>query len=1160
MHSSNLISAGKYLAGGVLLLTLLFGCQPAPNGEIDEANGLVLSQDNTLESQFLNPPSSVKPQTWFHAMSGNMSKLGITKDLESMAEVGIGGFVHFNVTQGIPLGDIKFNSDAHIELITHMAAEAERLGLSFGLHNSDGWTSSGGPWVTPQQSMKKVVWSEHYSSGGQLDITLAEPVSLHNFYKDIAVLAYPSLASEIMTNESTPTLSASNNDFSSALVTNKRSDEHTPVTLNPQNPANNITLVSNSKPTDFEVSEKPWIQFSYDEALTIQSIEARFYEGRGLQLYLYVSDDGNSFTFHQKLPLRRPGKRIWGTDAVIDPVSAKHFRVYGSLDFKVLEMSMSGNTLMHNYLGRTSAARTDYNRLVPIGQPKNDEIIQSSSIINISDKMDDNGNLSVRLPEGQWTILRFGYTTTGAVNIPASKEGTGLEVDKFSREAFLHHYNSFVKRVLDKAKIVAPNAVRFLEIDSYEVGGQNWTTGYEDLFAQRFNYDLVTFLPLFTGRFVDSPKHSEGILWDTRTLNGELITNNYYGYFTELANQDGLQTYIEPYGFGPFNDIDAGGKADIPMGEFWLNQDKLKIAAATSATRIYGKKITSAEAFTGWPDINWRFHPAMAKLDGDRSWALGINELMFHRFAHQANTHVMPGMTMNRWGAHFDRTQTWWYSAGKEWFRYMARGQLLLQKGVAVSDVLWYLGDAAPTACPEKLQMNGILPNAINYDCLNSDVLNNRLQSDDLGIFMPNGARYKWLYLNNIDSISMQSLKSLYRLSQNGVVMVGKAPTQLADWRASEQDNATFKTLVDFIWSQKTTYTSLDWELMYQNHGFVLDMDAKGLRDILYTHRKDADKDIYFLYNPDSKKQLFDVTFNVANKIPELFDPLTGKTSKLAVFKNNTNNTTRTQFILEQNASIFVVFREDSDDVANVEPSKMIASALQNGLTLSLNKQNEIEAESSLNQAYTIDNGQLIFDKVPAREVFSKPWELTFNPFYGLDKSYSLNTLIDWVQHPDSQVQDYSGTAVYKTTFTLNEQTLANSNRVWLNLGEVHISAGVSINQQDIGTSWLAPHKLDITDMVTTGENTLEVEVANLWINRLIADESLADTSGFEVAKRSNNPVTPMVQWYKDNQPPPPTQRVTFTTQAFFKATDEKVESGLIGPVTLSFSQTKLID
>jgi len=152
-------------------MSLLVSCNKADQVELSSVSM------EKLKAEFSTPPKSAQPRTWFHVMSGNMTEAGITKDLEAIKSVGIGGVLLFNVTQGIPIGPVKFNSPEHIELIRHMAKETERLGLSFGVHNCDGWTSSGGPWITPDISMKKVVWSETYSTGGSVDLYLTQPDS-----------------------------------------------------------------------------------------------------------------------------------------------------------------------------------------------------------------------------------------------------------------------------------------------------------------------------------------------------------------------------------------------------------------------------------------------------------------------------------------------------------------------------------------------------------------------------------------------------------------------------------------------------------------------------------------------------------------------------------------------------------------------------------------------------------------------------------------------------------------------------------------------------------------------------------------------------------------------------------------------------------------------
>ncbi|MGJ8678899.1 glycosyl hydrolase [Paraglaciecola sp.] len=1091
-----------------------------------------------LVTDFKQPPHTSKPLTWLHAMSGNMSAAGITKDLEAIADVGIGGTLLFNVTQGVPIGNIKFNSPEHIELIGHLAAESKRLGLSFGMHNCDGWTSSGGPWVTPEHSMKRLTFNQKVIQGGLVNIQLTQPPTSLDYYQDVATIAYPALTTEIDDATRQPVITASDPSFKPKVVSNLNLDDHT--RLNTYN------------------KQSAWLQFAYEKPYTLRLVDMLLHEGRGLEVSLHTSDDGKTFTKVHDLKLRRPGKTTYAFDEAFAGYTAKYFRLVSNSSMDIKEVKLSSTPTINNYLGRTSASRSDYQALKTIGHAPKHLVIQSKNILNLTSKVNADGVLTAQLPEGQWTIMRFGYTSTGAVNIPASREGTGLEVDKFSREAFKLHYDQYVTNVINKVKEVAPNTLHTLEIDSYEVGAQNWTHDYDTLFKQEFDYDLVPYLPLFAGKFVDSAKVAEEVLWDTRDLNNQLITQNYYGYFTELAHKDGIQTYLEPYGTGPFNELDVAKQADLPMGEFWLKRGNFRISASSSAANIYNKPLVSAEAFTQFPENNWLFHPAVSIDDNDKSWALGVNQHVFHRFAHQSNTHVMPGMTMNRWGTHVDRTQPWWFGAGKAWFEYIARGQHLLRQGHAVGDVLWYLGDATPTICPEKDALLSVLPPQINYDCLNSDVLQ-KLTVKDKKIVLPHGSQYKVLVLTNHHTLSFKSLQKIHQLSQQGVVIIGEPVSRLAGRYIDPEQQKQFQQMVDQIWSLPSTYnvkieldTShghsgenvgkthinqqlIDWSKIYMENNWLFDMSIADTDAFYFTHRQSDDLDIYFVYNNASEPRILDAQFNVTGKTPELWDAKTGEIKRLGAFSSD-GNTTRVPISLNQHESAFVVFSQNSKDVEPIAPD------------LAMTKRVEVVLNAQTNQTE-------IQTPIEQQNV-EGPWQVEFSDFYGLNNSYSFEKLVDWKDHSEQAIQDYSGTAVYRNTMVVPVTHLKDDLRLSLDLGQVSVAASVKINGKFIGTTWINPHQLDITDYVVAGENQLEIEVANLWVNRLLADNKLPDNSGFKIA-RWQDPITPMPKWFINNQPPPASERITFATQKFMKGNEPRESSGLVGPVKVVVKQVQ---
>lgn len=1106
-----------------------------------------LEGKTNLAKEFANPPDEAKPLTWLHAMSGNMSAEGLTKDLEAIAEAGLGGTMLFNVTQGIPLGKVRFNSKEHIELIGHLAAESQRLGLTFGMHNCDGWTSSGGPWVTPEHSMKQITFNETLVdagvNGGEVRIQLSQPPTNLDYYQDIAVIAYPALPTEIVDGEKKPTITASDASFDPAIVQNAVLTDYS--SINPATSKQGVT-------------QPAWVQFSYQQPYTLRLIDMLLHGGRGLEVELYISNDGKNFAKADTLRLRRPAKNTWAFDEAFEGHTAKHFRlVSNNKPLNIKEVRLSSTPTMDNFSGRTAASRSDYQEFIDIGKPSPDLIIDPTTVQNLTADLNENGQLVSQLPAGKWNIMRFGYTSTGAVNIPASREGTGLEVDKFSKAAFKAHYDAYITNVINKLKEVAPNALYSIEIDSFEVGAQNWTHDYEELFKAEFGYDLVPYLPLYAGKFVDSAKTSEAVLWDTRDLNSQLITENYYGYFRELANKDGIKTYLEPYGSGPFNELDAASKADIPMGEFWLDNNNFRLSTAASAAHLYNKPIVSAEAFTQFPTNNWLFHPAYGKPDSDKSWAIGVNQHVFHRFAHQANTHVMPGMTMNRWGANMDRTQPWWTVAAQPWFKYVARGQHMLRTGHSVADVLWFLGDATPTTCPEKDPLSAVLPININYDCLNTDVLQ-QLNVKDGHFTLPHGSQYKMLVLNNSETLSFSSLQKLYELAQQGGVIIGTPVQHLTGRFVTAEQQQQFQTMVDYIWSQPTTYNistkaktnhghgglftaheadtkpAVDWLKIYADNQWTPDLTIPNASKYYFAHRRDAQYDIYFIYNDSEQAQVFDARFNVSGKIPERWYADTGETELTGAFADD-GNITRVPLKLGAFDSAFVVFEKSSQTAKPLSPERVFT-------------QPELHATLDQNLQPVVNSPS------PAGLDISGEWQVSFEAFYGLDETFSFTELTDWQLHPEQRIQNYSGTAVYQKTIQVPPELLADNHQLSLDLGKVNIAATVYLNDQLVGTAWRSPYQLDVSKQLKAGENTLSIKVANLWVNRLLADRKLPDTSGFKIARWSD-PITLMPQWYTDNQPPPPSQRLTFVTQVFMEDDEPRQPSGLIGPVRINVSE-----
>ena len=1121
----------KTLLSLLVLLSILVSCKESSIA--DKSFTSVVS----LEEGFKNPPQESKPRTWYHINSSNASKEGFTKDLEAIKEAGIGGVLVFNVSMGLPVGDVTYNSQEHRDILAHGAKECERLGLSFGVHNCDGWTSSGGPWVTPENAMKVVVNSQVITQGGkEVNLKLPQPPARHDYYKDIAVVAYPSLTTELIDNSANPIITSSDQGFDTALATDKQTN------------------------TFADLKAKEWVQYDYGEPHAIRSFNI-FTNKRKGKISLQKSDDGINFTSFMEPRFERIGKDEGFFAESFEPVTARYFRIVADSDFGFYEMNLSANYDLVNWLELTSYRRNKK----PSKTTNQSLFINKESIINLSDKMDASGVLRAKLPEGNWTIMRFGYTASGATNEPASDEGTGLEVDKFSKKALKIHYDAFVGKLVKQAKIDAPNALQYVEIDSYEVGPQNWTDGMEQLFEERFGYDFTPFLLMYAGKYVENNDTTDAVFWDMKQLVNDLMVTNYFDYFTELCHKDGLISYIEPYGFvGPFNSLDAGRSADIPMGEFWLGKPNRHKRAAVSSGHIYGKNVISAEAFTS-TKLNWSFHPALAKQKGDYEWTNGINEYMFHRFAHQSNTNVKPGMSMSFVGSHIDRTQTWWDNAGPEWFNYLARGSYMLRQGNPVLDVLVFVGDRAPSHVVHANQMRPKLPAAYKYDCVNADVIVNRLKVENGKLKLPNGITYNALAIQRSDIINLETLRGIHKLSQQGALIVGKKPKKLGGYKIASEMQAEFDQLVNEIWSSKKTYSTGEWEQIFKANNIQKDLIVEGQPDFNYYHRRTDKEDIYFLYNHSlTEKDILNCSFLVDGKVPELWDATTGEVTNLVSYNSN-NGRTEISIPLDPQESIFVRFRESEITQPKVTFNQ------PNGLRqpeFSLDGDHQLKAEVFENGNYTAivndgENWNIEVNDIPDTIEIKGKWTIDFREENFYKATLKTDSLFDWATHSTEQIKHYSGTAVYRTTFNLDKELLLSDRKFLLNLGDVNVIAKVIVNGIDAGVSWIAPYTLDVTEALKKGENSLEIQITNQWANRLIGDEKLPNQTEYDVRRNSasynardeNGKSKKMPEWFRNNEPLPEGPRKTFSAYSFQKATDDLLPSGLLGPVTISISK-----
>jgi hypothetical protein len=750
---------------------------------------------DSLAGGFRSPPASARPHTWWHWMNGNVTKEGITADLESMQRVGIGGAEIFNASEGIPAGPVKFNSPEWHEMFSFAVQEANRLGLELCIHNCAGWSSSGGPWNSPEDSMEHVVMSETKVSGPQkFSGDLPQPRSVWNVYHDIAVLVFRSPDGESISMKS---------------AAPKVSD------LSPR--------------------------------LRIENVEAK---------------DGDSGAF------------------------------------------VSSSDVENN-------------------APDN-LVIQHDRVLDLTAQMHADGRLDWDAPAGDWIVLRIGRTPTGRNNHPAPEEGTGPECDKFSAAALDAHWAGFVQKCIDDAGPLAGKGKTFNDvlIDSYEVGGQNWSENFRAEFQKRRGYDPLRYLPTFTGRVVDTPEISERFLFDVRRTISDLFAENYYGHFKELCDAHGMFASIEPY-TGPYESLQQGAAAEIPMGEFWVGGNNIdpSVKLASSVGHIYGRNVIGAESFTAAPGAHgrWLDDPYALKALGDRVFCLGINRYIFHRFAMQPWTNRWPGMTMGQWGTHFDRTSTWW-EQGRAWLQYVARCQFLLQRGRFVADAACFCGENSPA---EMRVGDPVLPAGYDFDAVGADALKEATM-DNHQLRLKSGMRYRVLILPPGDrNISPPLLKKIRALVTDGLTLVGPPPGHAPGLEDYPRCDLEVKALVAELWGdcdgKRTTTHSLGkgrvyWgatmESVFSTLATKPDFEfaAPDNAKLSYIHRTDGDSEIYFVSNQRDRFDAADCTFRVAGKTPELWHPDTGAMDPAPVWREESGRTiVPLQF--DPSGSVFVVFR-----------------------------------------------------------------------------------------------------------------------------------------------------------------------------------------------------------------------------------------------------------
>jgi hypothetical protein len=1065
------------------------------------------------EELFRNPPVAAKPWVFWYWMQASVSKAGITADLEAMQEAGIGGAYLMSIkdtaSPALYKPAIRQLTPEWWELVRFAMQEAKRLNLQLAFHVSDGFALAGGPWITPELSMQKLVWTREYVRGGQGDdISLPQPETNEDYYKDIAVLAYPANCIQ---------------DFSDTVLIPKVSSSI------PGAKAQFLAFEADGKES-FKSDTACWIQYKYPQPFTCRSITIHT-GGNNYQshrLLVQVSNDGNDFKTVTRLEPPRHGWQDTDEDVThaIPAVKALYYRfVYdkagsepGAEDLdaakwkpslKVAGIYLSDEPRLNQYEGKNGSVWR-VSKKTTAQQAPDSICVPLKNIVNLTDKMSADGKLNWKAPAGNWVVVRIGHTSTGHTNATGGA-GKGLECDKFNPAAIELQFDKwFGEAVRVAGPDLAKEVLKLFHVDSWECGSQNWSPLFKDEFKKRRGYDLSPYLLAMTGTPVESAATSEGFLYDIRQTIASLIADNFYGTLTKLAHDKGAQFSAESVAPTMVSDGMLHYRyADIPMGEFWLNSpthDKPNdMLDAISGAHIYGKPIVQAESFTTLR-MTWGEHPGMLKTLGDRNFALGANRLVLHVFTHNPWMDRKPGMALDGVGLYFQRDQTWW-KQGKAWIDYLQRCQALLQLGIPVTDVAVFTGEEVPrrAVLPDRLvsTLPGImgkevvdrekkrlenkgeplrqLPAGVThsanmadpedwidplhgyaYDAINPDALLRLARVKNKRIVLPGGASYGVLVIPASNPLNPATnymtgavSKKIQQLVKEGAnVIMPETPDQSPSLEDILEKNQPINEV-------STTGKKSKGKLIkgiYTDGSFaqlgilpdvkVTDTVGNAMPGIAWTHRKGKGFDIYFLSNQRDSGSMINVSVKLTDKRPELWDPVSGGI-RYAVSAVYQDKRTLVPMYLYPHESLFLVF-------------------------------------SQTNENYKVTAGNSKWQTDTLRD----HWLVKFDTAMGgPQQPVTFNALKSWTEQADTSIRYYSGTAIYSQSF--NGKLEDKRQSVWLVMDSVNNMATVKVNGINCGIVWTAPYRVNITKALRNGTNELEIAVTNTWANRLTGDERL---------------------------------------------------------------------
>ncbi|WP_282122033.1 glycosyl hydrolase [Algibacter mikhailovii] len=1135
------------------------------------------AQDVSLEQNFKNPPSDAKPQTIWFWINGNVTKRGITADLEAMKKVGIQGAIIFNVSLGNPQGVAPYLSPKWLELFNYAALEAQRLELELGFHNGAGWSSSGGPSITPEYAMQELVYTETMHQGAtKFNNKLEQPKTKFGYYKDIAILAFPKPKSDVRIDElEIKTLShkvRSHLDPDDKLISDL-------AVVQKQDIIDLTSMLKSDGTLDWEAPKGEWVILRIGHTPTGEMNRFPSDGGRGLECDKMNKQAVDVFWDGSIKPILKKLDKLVGTTVKrchIDSYEvgttnwtsnfATAFKNLRSYDCRSYLPTLAGYYVesgeeTERFLWdfrRTIGdliAENYYGRFAELSH-KNNMLLSIEPYWGPFDNMQIGEKADMVMSEFWSGSLAFFDSPKFVASIAKLNGNSIAEAEAFTGMGGWDQHPSTLKAMGDLAWAQGINRFVF-----HCYVHQPWDVG-PGLTLQVFGTDFNRLNTWWDkGKpFVEYISRGQFLLQqgtsvaDVLVFTGEASPNDALlmpeikklGYDYDVIGSNKINSLTVKDGLVCTSVGEKYQALVLPSTEWVTPEILAKFEELTvEGALVIGSKPNKSPSLKKYPDCDEDVEKKANKLwDNGLIKEYSISEVL-------KNGTSPPDFSIEEGSGELidfihrktEDTDIYFVVNSKKESRELACRFRVSGKqpelwnaetGEITQATIWQKNDDATTTVSIPFEPEGsvfvvfrnlvhsgqhLVKVAMNMEKAVATPLSNlKIIKAEYGTFLPDG-------LVDVTEVVAD------RIQNNGLHIRATRELSIGDPAPGYKKELRIQYKIGEAVFEKNAMEK-EW--------LEIDAPRSGALEIL--------KAVFgkFAGGVDGippNKPVFDVTEKVKSMVAS------------GVYEIPVNDSFLEGKEIKTKKALRVTYTTNDEEKMLTAPSGGLLK-----LTQTTSEPKLVYKEDKLNlvtpfageMTYESSNGKtktLKVKSVPEPIELAGNWKVSF-PLKDksvLDKTFK--NLSSWSDALEDDIRYFSGTASYKKDFTIASDLLKSSNSLELDLGQVKVIAEVILNGKNLGILWKAPYRLNIDDAVVKGTNTLEVKITNLWPNRLIGDEQLP--LDYE---RKGPHIKQWPEWLL-NKTNRPTDRQTLAAFKHWHKDSELQPSGLLGPVKIVVSK-----